>query len=126
MLGDMLYLMPPADAFDRAEAAARRALDLDPTRAEAYASLGHLRMHAWRWQEADRLFQRALELDPGYAPALQWRAYNLASMGRTGEALDSIERAQQLDPLSLIINTDMAQISLDMLSASPSRTSGGR
>jgi TolB-like protein/Tfp pilus assembly protein PilF len=110
MLGDMLYLMPHADAFERAEAAARRALDLDPTRAEAYASLGHLRTHAWRWEEADRLFQRALELDPKYATALQWRAYNLASMGRTNEALAAIERAQQLDPLSVIINTDMAQI----------------
>ena len=110
MLGDMLYLMPNADAFERAEAATRRALDLDPTRAEAYASLGHLRMHAWRWEEADRLFQRALELDPGYAPALQWRAYNFASLGRTDEAVAAIERAQQLDPLSLIINTDMAQI----------------
>jgi len=110
MLGDMLYLMPHDDAFERAEAAARRALDLDPTRAEAYASLGHLRMHAWRWQEADRLFQRALELDSAYAPALQWRAYNLASMGRTREAVTAIERAQQLDPLSLIINADLAQI----------------
>jgi len=110
MLGDMLYLMPHADAFGRAEAAARLALDLDPTRAEAYASVGHLRMHAWRWGEADRLFLRALELDPGYAPALQWRAYNLASMGRTREAVAAIERAQQLDPLSLIINADLAQI----------------
>jgi tetratricopeptide (TPR) repeat protein len=102
--------MPHADAFGRAEAAARRALDLDPTRAEAYASLGHLRMHAWQWEEAERLFQRALELDPGYAPALQWRAYNFASMGRTSEAVAAIERAQQLDPLSLIINADLAQI----------------
>ena len=72
ILGDM-DAMPHADAYARAEAAARRALDLDPSRAEGYASLGHLRMHAWRWEEADRLFRRALELDPGYATALQWR-----------------------------------------------------
>jgi len=109
ILGDM-DAMPHADAYVRAEAAARRALDLDPSRAEGYASLGHLRMHAWRWEEADRLFRRALELDPGYATALQWRSYNLASMGRTNEAVDAIARAQQLDPLSVIINTDMAQI----------------
>ncbi|PYQ42520.1 MAG: hypothetical protein DMF77_12630 [Acidobacteria bacterium] len=109
MLGDM-DAMPHADAYARAEAAARQALDLDPARAEGYASLGHLRMHAWRWEEADRLFGRALEIDPGYATALQWRSYNLASMGRTSEAVDAIVRAQQLDPLSVIINTDMAQI----------------
>jgi tetratricopeptide (TPR) repeat protein len=110
MLGDMLYLMPHRDAFTRAEAATRRALDLDPQRAEAYASLGHLRMHEWRWEDAERAFQRALELDPDYASALQWRAYNLVSMGRMADAVASIERAQRLDPLSLIINTDMAQI----------------
>jgi len=109
ILGDM-DAMPHADAYARAEAAARRALDLDPSRAEGYASLGHLRMHAWRWEEADRLFRRALELDPGYATALQWSSYNLASMGRWSEAVDAIARAQQLDPLSVIINTDMAQI----------------
>src|SRR5688572_30178790 len=67
-------------------------------------------MHAWRWEDADRLFRRALELDPGYATALQWSSYNLASMGRRSEAVDAIARAQQLDPLSVIINTDMAQI----------------
>jgi eukaryotic-like serine/threonine-protein kinase len=110
MLGDMLYLMPHGDAFARAEAAAQRALDLDPSRAEAYASMGHLRMHAWRWAEAERAFQRALELDPDYASALQWRAYNLVSIGRMDEAVAAIERAQQIDPLSLIINADMAHI----------------
>ncbi len=109
-LGDMLYLMPSKDAFARAEAASLRALDLDPSQAEAHATLGHLRMHAWRWAEAEREFQSAIDLNPGYATAHHWRAFNLASIGRPDEAIAAIERAQELDPLSLVINTDRAQI----------------
>ncbi len=110
MMGDLLYVMSPRDAFARAEAAALRAVDLDPSRAEPYATLGHLRMHAWQWPAAEQAFQRAIALNPGYASAHQWRAYNLASLGRMTEAVEAIERAQQLDPLSLIINADHAQV----------------
>ncbi len=110
MLGDMLYLLPHRDAFARAEAAALRAIALDPAEAAAYASLGHIRMHEWQWEEAERAFARALELNPGYASAHQWRAYNFASLGRVDDSIAAIERAQQLDPLSLIINADHAQL----------------
>jgi len=109
-LGDMLYLMPSEDAFAKAEAASLRALTLDPSQAEAHATLGHLRTHAWRWTEAEAEFQSALTLNPDYATAHHWRAYNLASIGRGDDAIRSIERAQALDPLSPIINTDHAQI----------------
>jgi eukaryotic-like serine/threonine-protein kinase len=109
-LGDMLYLMPSQDAFAKAEAASVRALELEPSQAEAHATLGHLHMHAWRWTEAEREFQKAIDLNPGYATAYHWRAYNLASMGRPEEAVAAIERAQELDPLSLIINADVAQV----------------
>jgi tetratricopeptide (TPR) repeat protein len=109
-LGDMLHSMPHREAFARAEAAARRALELDPSEAEAHATLGHMRMHAWRWAEADREFRLAIEKSPGHAPAHQWRAYNLASQGRLGEAVDESRTAERLDPLSPIIAADVAQI----------------
>jgi tetratricopeptide (TPR) repeat protein len=109
-LGDMLYLMPSKDAFAKAEAASLRALQMDPSQAEAHATLGHLRMHAWRWEDAEREFQQAIAIDPGYASAHHWRAFNLASVGRLDEAVASIETAQRLDPLSLIINADVAQV----------------
>jgi TolB-like protein/Flp pilus assembly protein TadD len=109
-LGDMLHSMPHQEAFTRAEAAARRALELDPSEAEAHATLGHMRMHAWRWAEAEREFQLAIDLSPGYAPAHQWRAFNLASRGRLDEAVAQSRRAEQLDPLSPIIGADVAQV----------------
>ena len=106
----MLYLMPAEDAFAKAEAASLRALALDPSQAEAHATLGHLRTHAWRWTSAEQEFQSAITLNPDYATAHHWRAYNLASIGRPHEAIRSIQRAQALDPLSPIINADYAQI----------------
>jgi TolB-like protein/Tfp pilus assembly protein PilF len=109
-LGDMLHSMPHREAFARAEAAARRALALDPSEAEAHATLGHVRMHAWRWAEAEREFQLAIEQSPGYAPAHQWRAFNLASQGRLDAAVLQSRRAEELDPLSPIIASDVAQI----------------
>ena len=109
-LGDMLHSMPHREAFARAEAAARRALELDPSEAEAHATLGHMRMHAWRWAEAEREFQLAIEKGPGHAPAHQWRAYNLASQGRLDEAVEESRTAEQLDPLSPIIAADVAQV----------------
>ena len=109
-LGDMLHSMPHREAFARAEAAARRALELDPSEAEAHATLGHMRMHAWRWAEAEREFQLAIDESPGYAPAHHWRAYNLASQGRLDQAVATIRHAEQLDPLSPIIGSDVAQV----------------
>jgi eukaryotic-like serine/threonine-protein kinase len=109
-LGDMLHSVPHREAFARAEAAARRALELDPSEAEAHATLGHIRMHAWRWAEAEREFQLAIEKGPGHAPAHQWRAFNLASQGRLDEAVRESRTAEQLDPLSPIIAADVAQI----------------
>lgn len=99
----------PSEAMPRAEAAALRAIELDATVAEAHASLGLLRMFYERdWPEAEKEFKQALRLNPSYAAAHDWFSIYLMARGRTEEALNSIRRAQELDPLSLIINTDVA------------------
>jgi len=109
MLGQY-EIVPPSEAFPRAEAAALRALDLDETLAEAHTSLGWARMSQWRWQEAEREFQRAIELNPGYATAHHWYArYLWWSLGRPDEALAEFKRAQELDPLSLMINAGLGE-----------------
>jgi TolB-like protein/DNA-binding winged helix-turn-helix (wHTH) protein len=62
------YGLAPHDGMPKAEAAARRALALDDTLAEAHASLaGVLYRYRWNWTEAEKEFRRALELDPSYA-----------------------------------------------------------
>jgi serine/threonine-protein kinase len=110
-LADCYALLPnyaseaPKEFFPRAEAAARRALELDETLAEAHASLGMAQYSFnWRWADAEREFQRAIELNPNYATAHHWYAYLLMLLGRFEQALAELARARELDPLSLIIN----------------------
>jgi tetratricopeptide (TPR) repeat protein len=102
----------PEDSFPRARAAAMRALELDPTLAEAHASLGFVRMYYdWHFTNAEAEYKRALELNPNYAIAHQCYAYLLTAMERpAGEAEREISIAKQLDPLSVPINIDHAYI----------------
>jgi serine/threonine protein kinase/Flp pilus assembly protein TadD len=98
-----------AEGFERAEAYARKALELDETVAEAHASLAwSLFVYDWDWASADREFRRAIELDPGYATAHQWYAFLLASAGRLDEALVEGHTALELDPASVSIRRTLA------------------
>ena len=100
-----------ADSMAHARASALKALALNDTLAEAHTSLAFVYWHYdWDWAAAEKEFRRALELNPSYATAHHWYAFFLISQGRGKEALDEIHRAQQIDPLSLIINTDAAQL----------------
>jgi TolB-like protein/Flp pilus assembly protein TadD len=98
-------LVKPADIMPAAESAARKALEIDPTLAEAHASLGLIRsLYAWEWAEAEQHYRRAMDLNPGYATTHHWFAIDyLGMLGRWEEAFREIEIALQLDPLSPII-----------------------
>jgi len=98
-------LMAPKDAFPKAEAAARRALELDENLAEAYASLGYVQLyHRWKWAEAEESFRKAIALKESYPSAHHFYLNLLVTRGRFEEALAQNLRALDLDPLSLIIN----------------------
>jgi TolB-like protein/DNA-binding winged helix-turn-helix (wHTH) protein/Tfp pilus assembly protein PilF len=106
-LGYLSYL-DPVEAFPRARDAASKALELDPGLAEAHTSLAYYNLyHAWNWSEAEKEFQRAIELNPNYATAHEWYSYYLLAIGRMDEAWNEINRARQLDPLAVIISTDV-------------------
>jgi TolB-like protein/tetratricopeptide (TPR) repeat protein len=98
-------LMNPGDIMPAAEAAARKALEIDPTLAEAHTSLASIRVsYFWEWAEAEVHYRRAIDLNPGYATAHHWLSVDfLAMLGRIDEAMLEIEIAQHLDPLSPII-----------------------
>ncbi len=103
--------LPPREVMPKAKAAAVRALEIDDTLAEAHTSLAHIQCaYEWNWPEGEREFRRALELNPGYATAHQWYAWYLTAMGRVDEAFAENNRAQELDPLSVVINTQMGSI----------------
>jgi len=112
-LADCYILMdlnePDAGKMAQAKAAALKALALNDDLAEAHTSLAAVKIFLdWDWAGAESEFKRALELNPNYAPAHHWYGnILLAPMARHEEAMAELKRAQSLDPLSLIINTDI-------------------
>jgi TolB-like protein/Flp pilus assembly protein TadD len=107
-------LRQPAQVMAQARAAAVRALDLDPSLAEAHCSLGFLiALYEWKWDEAEAHFRQALDLNPGYATTHHWLACDfLPIFGRLDEAMREIEIAIALDPLSPIIAEGKAFLSI--------------
>jgi len=97
------------DLLAKAKAAALRAVELDDTSAEAHVALGGVRVVAdFDWPGAEAEFKRAIELNPNDAQAHHWYAnLYLDPQGRDNEAIAEMQQAQALDPLSLIINTDL-------------------
>jgi TolB-like protein/Tfp pilus assembly protein PilF len=102
----------PAESMARGKAAARKALELDDTLAEAHTALAHaLFSYDRNIPESDREFQRAIELNPNYATAHQWYGgYNLVSTQRFDQAIAEGRRAVELDPLSLIANLELGAV----------------
>jgi serine/threonine-protein kinase len=96
---------PPHDVMPLARSAAERALAIDPSLAEAYATLGATRaVFDWDWAGSEDAFTRAIALGPRYPTAHQWYAVNcLVPQRRFEEAIRAIDRARVLDPLSLVI-----------------------
>lgn len=114
LLGDWQYaVMPTKEAVPKAKAAALKALELDDSLGEAHNSLAFcLDGFDWNFDAADREFRRAIELNPGYAPAHHWYAWHLALLGHNDDALAEMRKAANLDPLSLNINSDLAELLL--------------
>jgi TolB-like protein/DNA-binding winged helix-turn-helix (wHTH) protein/Tfp pilus assembly protein PilF len=114
LLGDWEYgVLTPKEAYPRAKAAAVKALQLDRNLGEAHISLAFcLDGFDWDLKSGDTEFRRGIELNPAYATAHHWYAWHLSLMGRNNEAIAEMKRAQSLDPLSLIINADLAELLL--------------
>ncbi len=112
-LADVYVLLPgytsasAAETLPLARATAERALALDSTLAEAHLTLAWARTLSLDWVGIEEVFLRAIELNPGYATTHQWYALYLAARGRFQEAKASMGRAYELDPLSLIIVSEM-------------------
>jgi eukaryotic-like serine/threonine-protein kinase len=103
-------LRSSGDVIPLARAAAERAVQLDPSLAEAQTSRARIASDTRQWAEAESAFSRAIALNPNYATVHHWQAMYLAEVGRLGDALAAIRRAQAVDPLSLIINTEVGRL----------------
>ena len=104
-------LMPARDAYPKAQAAANRAIALDPDNAGGYAALAFA---AFYWDKdfarSRALFERAIRLDPGSAQTHHWYALTLMVAGETERPLREIGEAQELNPQSRSILANKALI----------------
>jgi serine/threonine-protein kinase len=100
--------LSPGEAMPKAKEAAERALQIDGNLAEAHNSRAFVaENYEWVWSIAEREYKRAIALNPNYATAHQWYGEYLATIGRFDEGLEQLKQAEHLDPLSLIINSDL-------------------
>jgi serine/threonine protein kinase len=99
MLGHYGYL-PSTEAYPKAIASAKRAIDLDSNLAEAHAALGQASTETWNWTLAEQESRRAVELNPNLSEAhLQYAVY-LLNIGKVADGGTEARLAQELDPLS--------------------------
>ncbi len=100
----------PQESFPKAKQAAQTAIRLDDSLAEAHTSLSYVLFnYDWDFEASEKEIRRAIELNPNYSTAFHWYGNaNLLALGKLDESIESVRRAHELDPLSLIINADLA------------------
>src|SRR5436190_6043024 len=96
--------LPPREAMPKAKAAATKALEIDGSLAEAWASLAAVKWwYEWDWEGAEAAYISAIKLNPNYATAHDGYAMFLCARGRFDASLEQVRKATDLDPLSRII-----------------------
>ncbi len=105
---------PPGSVMPAAEAAASKALELDPDLAEALTARACVRsLYRWEWEGAEEDFRKACALAPGYATARHWYATNhLALRRRFEEAHEALSTAAELDPEAPAIDASIGLLLL--------------
>jgi TolB-like protein/Tfp pilus assembly protein PilF/tRNA A-37 threonylcarbamoyl transferase component Bud32 len=99
---------PPHDVFPHARRAAEQALDLDSALAEAHLSLAVVKLfYDWNVTSAMKEISEARSLDPHNPQVHHFYGHALQFAGRLDEAKQAMERAVELDPVSLILNTEL-------------------
>jgi serine/threonine protein kinase/tetratricopeptide (TPR) repeat protein len=105
------WMTPPREAAPKAKDAAKRALAIDDTLADAHLSLAtSAHWYDWDWATAEREFKRAIELNPNDPRPHGYYSWYLATMGRTDQALAEAKQGQQLDSVSLEANLFVGSI----------------
>jgi TolB-like protein/Flp pilus assembly protein TadD len=111
LLGSAPYTaLPPSEVFPKAEAAARKALELDHSLGEAHVSLGYSEMvYEWNLPEAGKEFTLALQLHPDDATGHQFYAYYLTAIGDLKGAIAERKRALELEPLNPLLSSALGE-----------------
>jgi len=111
LLGSAPYsTLKPEEAFPKSEAAARQALELDPTLAEAHVPLGYSQLvYERNFPEAQKEFERALQLRPEYPTGHQFYGYYLTAVGRLDDAIAERKKSLALDPINPLLHSALGE-----------------
>ena len=99
---------PPQAVAPLALAAAERAIQLDSTLAEPWATIGYYKtIFELDWAGAEAAFLESLALNANYGTAHHWYAFYLSTIGKADAAVDEILKAREAEPLSPVINGEV-------------------
>src|SRR6266498_639846 len=98
----------PDESVVPAATAAKKALELDDSLAEAHASLGLIATEELEVNRGVKELERAIQLNPNYATAHHWLSLALTALGQSDRSVAELKRALELDPLSMVINADLS------------------
>ena len=120
-LADAYMLLPeyradidPREIQEKSEAAAVTAISLDPEIPEVLTSMGwNTLIHDYDWAGAEKLLRRALEIESNNTGALHWLSHVISWQGRHDEALEVARKAVAVDPLSRLMQMNLAYILID-------------
>jgi TolB-like protein/DNA-binding winged helix-turn-helix (wHTH) protein len=101
LLGNPLSGHSPKETLSDAKEAATKALDLDPSLAEAHFALAQSLEYDWNWSEAEKQFKLALKLNPNYADAHLEYGRFVQALGRNDEAMKEMNCATELNPFDI-------------------------
>jgi TolB-like protein/Tfp pilus assembly protein PilF len=101
---------PRAATVAAAEQAVSEALRLDSSLAEAWVSSASIADNRLQYDRAEQMYLRAIDLNPSYATAHHWYSNLLANRNRLEESLRHAEISAELDPLSAIIQINLAGV----------------
>jgi eukaryotic-like serine/threonine-protein kinase len=106
-----LGVVPPREAWLKAESLLTKTLEMDPSSSKAHTLLGMLKLQ-FRCDRlgAEKELNRALELNPGDMGALDYHSYYLLEIGRTDEAIDEKKRVLEHDPLAVITSSELGGV----------------
>ena len=114
-LGDVYLVLPqygriaPSEAAPQAKEALMKALETDPELAEVHASLGLMKANfEWDWSGAEKECRRAIALNSNYLSSHHWYAIFSSEMKRHDEALGQCQTRAETDPLSPLLNNQLA------------------
>lgn len=107
---DLGYVLAAKGRIPEAIEHYQKAIEIDPTCADAYNNLGTIYLNQGQLDEAARLYHRAIDIYPSFAEAYNNLGILLMKQGRPAEAIEQFQKALELEPDNAEIQNNLANV----------------